>query len=137
MRLLEQNQFNYSGAVDLLFLGTDRTLSSQSAFIFTMKNAEGLGPLKFNIRDNKQNKAAETRQSEGPIFGAGDIRVKSNANVQASSFTDLGQVYDISNTPYSPGSQQAKNLLAGSFYFIPDNIEVFKYSSKCKKYLVC
>ena len=59
--------------------------------------------------------------SHGPIFGAGhDINIKNNANSNTNSYTYFGYSY-----PVPSGVQDKRTILAGTFKFTPDEVEVF------------
>ena len=57
----------------------------------------------------------------GPTFGGGwDIHIANNASSNKDSYTDFGTTY------YLPSGVKAwRTNLAGSFYFSPDEVEVF------------
>ena len=64
------------------------------------------------------------------MFGAGDLFISNKANEGITSFSKLGHVYQLP-LGIEPLTADAANLLAGSAYFIPDDIEVFVYEGKC------
>ena len=67
--------------------------------------------------------------SYGPTFGNGhDIYISNNAGSSTNSFTYLGYGFVLIKG-YTPGSTKARNLLAGSYKFQPDEIEVFRQGS--------
>ena len=59
--------------------------------------------------------------SYGPTFGGGhDIYIANNANSNRDSYTGLGNTYT------APSEVQDENkILAGTFDFTPDEMEVF------------
>jgi len=60
----------------------------------------------------------------GPTFGgAGDIYIADNANSNTRSYTNFGSSYSVPS-----GVQDRKTILAGSWKFTPDEVEVFYLS---------
>ena len=60
-------------------------------------------------------------QSYGPTFGGGhNIYIANNANSNTNSYTSLGGSYSVPS-----GVQDPNTILAGSFKFTPDEVEVF------------
>jgi hypothetical protein len=101
-------------------------MSSQSAFLFSLNNPEGCPPFKLKIKPNFASKAAKSHEYSGPVFGLNDLYIG------AYSFSDLGQAYDLSNLTCNQSSinmtqERARRLFAGSYYFFPDEVEVFEY----------
>ena len=59
--------------------------------------------------------------SYGPTFGGGhDIKIVNNANSNTNSYTYFGYSYSVPS-----GVQDKKTILAGTFKFTPDEVEVF------------
>lgn len=112
----------------LLSTGGERALTSVTSFLFTLKNYEGVSPRKIDVKLSQRDVAASSNRSTGPIFGLNDLHIGDNANVGLHSFSDLGHGYQF--TTYSASSVEARNFLAGSYYFIPDDIEVFNYEGE-------
>lgn len=63
----------------------------------------------------------------GPIFGENDLYIGNHIDGSAVSFSDLGHAYELPDNSFEVGSLDARTFLAGSYKFIPDNIEVFHY----------
>ena len=61
------------------------------------------------------------------MFGENDLHIGNYADVSAVSFSDLGHAYKLPTDSFEAGSVDARTFLAGSYRFIPDNIEVFYY----------
>jgi hypothetical protein len=60
-----------------------------------------------------------------PSFGGGhDIHISNNANANTGSYTDLGHSYQAPRG-YSYSSTKARNLLAGTYRFTPNEVETF------------
>ena len=65
----------------------------------------------------------------GPTFGAGhDIYIANYANGNRNSYNNLGHSY-VQPTGYTSGSSKIRNLLAGSYNFQPNEVEVFYQSA--------
>ena len=59
--------------------------------------------------------------SYGPTFGGGhDIAISDNANSNTNSYTHFGFYYSLPS-----GIKDRKTILAGTYYFTPDEVEVF------------
>ena len=59
--------------------------------------------------------------SYGPTFGGGhDNYIANNANSSTSSRTNFGYSYSVPS-----GVQDKKTILAGTYSFTPDEVEVF------------
>ena len=59
--------------------------------------------------------------SNGPVFGGGnDILIANNANSNRNSQTYFGYSYAVPS-----GVQDEKTILAGTYRFSPDEVEVF------------
>ena len=82
----------------------------------------------MDVKLSQRDVAASSNQSTGPIFGMNDLHIGDKANVGLRSFSDLGRGFQLSR--HSASSVEARNFLAGSYYFIPDDIEVFSYEGE-------
>ena len=61
----------------------------------------------------------------GPEFGGGrDLSIKNYASSNTNSYSYLGNTYG-SPSDHSYGSSFAASFLAGSYYFQPNEVEVF------------
>ena len=90
---------------------------TRKAFIFSISNKEELDPFVSEVR---RPSAAIYRGSwSGPSFGA-DIYIVNNANSNSYSFAHLGESY-----PAPAAVQDPNTILAGTFHFSPDEVEVF------------
>lgn len=93
---------------------------SSTSFIFSLINKEGRAPFKSMVKNPKY--AILGRRSFGPTFGGGyEIHISNNANSNTKSYTNFGGGY------YSvpSGVQNKQTILAGSYNFTPDEVEVF------------
>ena len=103
--------------------------SSSTAFLFSLLNKPGWGPMIFKPPGagtyNTYTYAIYSCSGYGPTFGFGyDIYIVSEASSNKHSYSSLGHTY---NPPFghSFGTEFAQSFLAGSYHFQPDEIEVF------------
>ena len=67
------------------------------------------------------SRAIYRRSSYGPTFGGGhDIHIANNANSNTDSYTYFGHSYSVPS-----GVQDRLTILAGTYKFTPDDVEVF------------
>ncbi|XP_078382248.1 uncharacterized protein LOC144664922 [Oculina patagonica] len=93
--------------------------SSSNAFLFSLRNKEGLGPFKSMVK--KPQNAIYRNSGYGPTFGGGfDINIANNANSNTGSYTYFGNSYSVPS-----GVQSGNTILAGTYSFTPDEVEVF------------
>ena len=80
---------------------------------------EGLAPFKSIVTD--PSRAIYGSSTDGPIFGWGwDIIIATNANQNVNSHANFGTSYSLPN-----GVTDSSTILAGSYSFSPDEVEVF------------
>jgi hypothetical protein len=98
---------------------------SKEAFIFSLKNKDGLPPFKSSVL--KVEQAAVSNICYGAVFGVfsgpPDLYITGHPPTTKCS-TDFGQGYKLPDG-YEKGTDKAKSLLAGSYRFTPSEIEVF------------
>jgi hypothetical protein len=102
----------------------------KNAFVFSLVNKERT-PVKVKIANEKQF-AFIGNLNYGPVFGyskceqnnKNDICIVDKSNVCSSNYSNLGSCYTLPN--YPPGSEEARNFLAGSYNFRVEEIEVFQ-----------
>ena len=95
--------------------------ATSKSFIFSLVDKEGLAPFKSMVKQAESSHAIYSYSSYGPTFGWGhDIYIADNANQNTYSFTKFG----ISYSPTS-GVSDLHTILAGAFYYTPDEVEVF------------
>ena len=94
---------------------------SDKAFLFSLKSpSPELGPIKMSINQNKCSGAMYNHSSSGPTFGGGDdFGIASDANNNSSSYSYLGNTYEL-----PPG--QTNTFLVGSDNFKVSDMEVFQ-----------
>jgi hypothetical protein len=111
----------------IFFSGINRKNASKNAFMFSLKNKDSLPPFKSSIL--MAENATVTNKDYGPLFGTGsvqsghDLFISANPVLQ-NCYCDLGNAYKLPDG-YVKGSEKARCLLAGRFYFTPSEIEVF------------
>jgi len=109
----------FGGYTDIPWDTSGGYASTSNAFIFSLRNKEGLGPLKSMVTSPLH--AIVSSSSYGPTFGAGhDIRIVNNANSNTNSYTNFGNSYSVPSRV-----QGKKTILAGTYKFTPDEVEVF------------
>lgn len=93
-------------------------------------NPAGLGPVKLDVKQDKFDKAFRNVREAGPVFGEGDLYIGNHIDGSAVSFSDLGHAYKLPNESFVLGSEEARTFFAGSYKFVPDNVEVFYYHGR-------
>jgi len=119
--IIKKGEYLFGGYTDIPWDTSGGWGLTSNAFIFSLRNKEGLGPFKSMV--TIPSHAIYRSSSYGPTFGGGhDIYIANNANSNTNSFSDFGE-----NNYYSaPGGIQNKyKILAGTRYFTPDEVEVF------------
>ena len=72
-------------------------------------------------QDSQSSYAIYCGSIYGPVFGwGGGILIADNANQNTNSFTNFGQSYSLPN-----GVTDRRTILAGTYNFSPDEVEVF------------
>ena len=100
---------------------SDGYSSTSNAFIFSLINKEGLAPFKSMVKEPSY--AIIRDSSYGPTFGRGcDILITNNANSNTDhmSRTYFGRSYSVPS-----GVKNKHTILAGTYLFTPDEVEVF------------
>ena len=102
-------------------------VTDPSAFIFSLVNKDK-NPFKVNCSNDGQY-GIYCRENYGPVFGGDgkklrDIVIISDSNTLNKSYTDFGYAYQ--HPDYQRETVKAKSILAGSFEFHIEEIEVYK-----------
>ena len=92
--------------------------ATEKAFIFSLRNAEGLPPFKSNVKNS--SKAIRNHKYHGPTFGKKDILINWRSTDLASSSRNFGDNYIVPT-----GVKNRATLLAGTSTFGVDEVEVF------------
>ena len=98
-----------------------------SAFLFSLVNKEN-NLLLFEKKFSSDNYDLSICFSSkcGPIFGGGqDICISDSSNTNTDSYSNLGYTYTHPEYPYE--SERAKTILAGTYYFQIEEIEVYEF----------
>ena len=94
---------------------------TSNAFIFSLRNNEGLGPFKSMVELPHYAICMHPSVEPGPIFGLGfDIFIADRANIDSASYANFGVAYSVPS-----GVQDTSTILAGTYWFSPDEVEVF------------
>ncbi|XP_048582741.1 uncharacterized protein LOC5513116 isoform X3 [Nematostella vectensis] len=127
--IVKVKEFVFGGLLDVPWKASNPNgmIDTPTSFLFSLKSPIGCAP--FKIYPKSRAEAARHVPVSGPVFGRDDLHIGS------VSLSDLGQVYNLSKVTCpglsSPMSrEEARKLLAGTYYFQPDEIEVFKYKAK-------
>ena len=99
--------------------GQDGYVRCSQAFLFSMVNPSGLGPIKLPRIPGCEQNGIYCNNGYGPTFGGGhDLHVSGNTNTNASSRSNLGHSYQC-----PPGQQNT--FFIGGIYFTVTDYEVF------------
>ena len=93
--------------------------ASSEAFIFSLNNNEGLAPFVSKVKKKITDWAIYRNSQFGPYFGI-DVIITDNADSNSFSEAVLGYYYSA-----PPAVQKRQTVLAGTWYFSPDEVEVF------------
>jgi len=117
--IIKKGQYVFGGYTDITWESSGGYTATSNAFIFSLRNKEGLGPFKSLLTN--PSRAIYRYPSYGPVFGGGsDILIADNANSNTNSFTNFGHSYSVPS-----GVRDKKTILAGTYVFSPDELEVF------------
>ncbi|KAL9961983.1 hypothetical protein ACROYT_G031033 [Oculina patagonica] len=117
--IVKKGQYVFGGYTDIPWDSSSGYGYSSKAFIFSLRNKEGLGPFKSMVTTPRY--AIYRNSGYGPTFGGGhDIYIADNANSNTKSYTAFGSYYSVPS-----GVQSSSTILAGTKYFTPDEVEVF------------
>ncbi|XP_028512556.1 uncharacterized protein LOC110231383 isoform X2 [Exaiptasia diaphana] len=119
--IIKVNKYIFGGYADVSW-HTQGSSTSVNSFLFSYVNRDNLKPFKMKVF--RPRYAVYGSSIDGPTFGGGyDMQISNNAGSNKKSYSNLGNSYHILSYKY--GSTKAKNLLAGSYNFQPDEVEVF------------
>ena len=93
--------------------------ATSEAFIFSLNNNEGLAPFVSQVEKGITDWAIYRNSQFGPYFGI-DVIIRDNADSNSLSEAVLGYYYSA-----PPAVQDSDTVLAGTWYFSPDEVEVF------------
>jgi len=118
----KESKFIFGGFTTAFWDSSSGWKSDPSAFIFSLTNKNNK-PLKMKIDPNRHKFAICCNSKNGPSFGL-DIHISNNTNTTMNSFTSLGHTY--THPLYANRTNEAELFLAGSHYFLLDEIEVYQ-----------
>ena len=93
--------------------------ATSEAFTFSLNNNEGLAPFVSKVNKGYSERAIYRGSFIGPVFGR-DVIIRDNADSNDNSRARLGNYYSA-----PPAVQDQFTVLAGTFHFSPDEVEVF------------
>lgn len=118
--IISKRPYVFGGYTDIAWGSSGGYSYSSNAFIFSLINKEGRPPFKSMVKSPKH--AIYSALGYGPTFGGGyDIHISNNANSNTYSYTYFNNAY----YHIPDGVQNWKTILAGSYRFSPDEVEVF------------
>ncbi|XP_068736600.1 uncharacterized protein [Montipora capricornis] len=122
--IIKVGSYIFGGYTDLSWYSSSCSYaSSGKSFIYSLYNIYGFAPVKLQVKSGRQSGAIYRCSRYGPIFGNGhDIHISNNA-ANGGSHTYCGRTYPLPPGYYS--SANSCRFYAGSFGFIPTDIEVF------------
>ena len=99
--------------------------ATSEAFIFSLNNNEGLAPFVSQVEKGITDWAIYGNSQFGPYFGI-DAIITDNADSNSFSEAGLGYFYSA-----PPAVQDSDTVLAGTWFFSPDEVEVFYLDPSC------
>ncbi|XP_046839690.1 uncharacterized protein LOC124433873 isoform X3 [Xenia sp. Carnegie-2017] len=124
--LVKVGKYIFSGYSTINW-GSSCYRSSSSTYLFSLRNKDNLSPFISAVYRNSGS-AICASATYGPTFGGGhDLYIRNNANKYKNSYTNFGYTYRPPSG-YNYGSSNTQALLAGSYYFTPDEVEVYYYA---------
>ena len=99
--------------------------ATSEAFIFSLNNKEGLAPFVSQVEKGITDWAIYRNSQFGPYFGI-DVIITDNADSNSFSEAGLGYFYSA-----PPAVQDSDTVLAGTWFFSPDEVEVFYLDPSC------
>ena len=111
----------FGGFVETAWNSAKGWISSSNAYIFSLVNKDN---KPFKVMCSDSDRATYGNPFEGPLFGTNQIVIASDSNTNRNSFADFGHYYKHEDYPHK--TEKAKAILAGSYSFKTDEIEVFK-----------
>jgi hypothetical protein len=118
----KESGFIFGGFTSVSWDSTSGCKSDPNAFLFSFTNKNNR-PVKMKVDPYRHEYAIYCHSELGPTFGD-DITIFTNANTTMDSCSRLGDSY--TRPQYAYGINGASTLLAGSFKFQLDEIEVYQ-----------
>lgn len=121
-------EYIFGGYTDRNWHSGSSYTDSTWSFIFSFKNRYGLEPFKLHVKNSGH--AIYGNNGYGPTFGGGhDIYIANSAGSNRNSYCNLGHSY-VQPAGYIYSASDTKSLLAGSYNFQPQELEVFYQTHK-------
>lgn len=121
-------EYIFGGYTDQNWHSGSSYTDSTWSFIFSFKNRYGLEPFKLHVKNS--GNAIYGKNGYGPTFGGGhDIYIANSAGSNRNSYCNLGHSY-VQPAGYIKSASDTKSLLAGSYNFQPQELEVFYQTHK-------
>jgi len=113
----------FGGYTDKAWDSNGRGVTDPNAFIFSLINKEDK-PFKVTCSDGA-NYAIWFAFHCGPSFGSYpcDLHIVGDSNTNESSYSNFGNSYK--HPDYPAGTEEAQNILAGSYKFKTTEIEIY------------
>ena len=116
----------FGGFTEKGWLSRGGFVTDPSAFIFSLVN-EDSNPFKVNCSNGGQYGICYNAD-KGPVFGGDgkhlrDIVIRSDSNTLQKGYSDFG--YSYQHPDYQKETVKAKSILAGSFGFDIEEIEIY------------
>jgi hypothetical protein len=128
--VLSTQDYIFGGYTSATWNRSGSMKKDKNAFLFSLKNKDNL-PCKMGliVGGLGQGGAISCSSSSGPAFGEGhDLYIENNADQNNDSYANLGCSFIFAN--YEVESDEAKQFLAGSYFFRVDEIEVYQLIGK-------
>ncbi|XP_073252120.1 uncharacterized protein [Porites lutea] len=115
--IIKKGKYVFGGYTDIPWESSGGWSFTRKAFIFSISNKEELDPFVSEV--SRPGWAIYRGSGYGPLFGL-DIYIVNNANSNGLSYACLGRTY-----PAPAAVQDKYTILAGTYRFSPDEVEVF------------
>jgi hypothetical protein len=117
-----KNENTFGGFTSVPWDTSGKYYSDKNAFIFSLTNKDN-SPFKVKIKENSTC-AVYCDRAWGPSFGGGsDLAICTNSNTIQKSYSDFSLTYK--HPGYTYETNKARSVLAGSYYFLTTEIEVY------------
>ena len=116
----------------VFFVGpNNRTISSDSAFLFSINNPLGLQPFKIDVKEVNKTVAATSDPTKGPLFGIKDLWITfDNLGIPRHSESQIGNAYSLPEGYDQDNEAYGFGLFAETISFTWDDFEVFYYDGE-------
>lgn len=112
----------FGGYAQVEWDSTSGYKADKNALLFSLVNDKKT-PIVMKVNDAKETMAIRCSSVLGPSFGEDDLWISDKSN-RYENTSKLGSTFKHPNLQY--GTIEAKNFLAGSYYFHLFEIEVFQ-----------